>query len=84
MAKEKATITLDRAKAEAARTALGAPSTSAAIDIPLDRVLHAERLRQDVAAYTTSGPDAAEEAIALVADVSGLADDTDWAQTTSS
>jgi hypothetical protein len=37
-------------------------------------------LRRDVAAYTTSGPDAAEEEIALVADVSGLADDTDWAE----
>ena len=39
MAKEKATITLDRAKAAAARALLGVESTSEVIDMALDQLI---------------------------------------------
>jgi hypothetical protein len=78
MAKEKVTITLDRAKANHARALLATRSTSETIDLALDRLIHAERLRRDVAAYRRIPPTAPETAIAPVADASGLADETDW------
>jgi hypothetical protein len=48
MAREKVTITLDRSKAERARSLLGAASTSQIIDLALERLIRAERLRRDV------------------------------------
>lgn len=78
MAKEKVTVTLDRAKAERARTLLAAASTSAVIDLALDRLIAAERLRKDIEAYRRIPPDKSEESLALLADTSALADDTDW------
>jgi hypothetical protein len=78
MAKEKATITLDRAKAAAARAMVGAGSTSEVIDLALDRLIRAERLRADIAAYRQEPPTQAEVGLALLADTSSLADDTDW------
>src|SRR5256885_15319804 len=51
MAREKARGTLDRRKVEEARALIGKKSTSAVIDIALDRLLRAERLRRDVEAY---------------------------------
>ncbi len=78
MAKEKVTITLDRAKADHARALLAARSTSEAIDLALDRLIDAERLRRDIAAYSRIPPTGPEGAIALLADTSGLADETDW------
>jgi hypothetical protein len=78
MAKEKVTITLDRSKANRARALVGAPSTSEAIDIALDRLIDAERLRRDVAAYRRIPPTGAETTIASLVDVSGLGDETDW------
>ena len=75
MAKEKATITLDRAKAAAARAIVGASSTSEVIDVALDRL---GRLHADIAAYAREPATGAEAALALRADTSGLADDTDW------
>ncbi len=78
MAKERVTITLDRAKAEHARALLAARSTSEAIDIALDRLIKAERLRRDIAAYRQVPPTGPEVAIALQAGTSGLADETDW------
>jgi hypothetical protein len=78
MAKEKATITLDRAKAAAARAIVGATSTSEVIDLALDRLIRAERLRADIAAYRQNPPTGTEAEVAQLADTSGLADDTDW------
>jgi hypothetical protein len=78
MAKEKVTITLDRAKANHARTLVAARSTSETIDLALDRLIDAERLRRDIAAYHRIPPTAQEAAIAVLGDTSGLADETDW------
>lgn len=78
MAKEKVTITLDRAKADRARGLVAARSTSEVIDLALDRLIDGERLRRDIAAYRRKPPDAAERTIALLADTSSLADQTDW------
>jgi hypothetical protein len=52
MAREKATITLDRAKATEVQRLTGAGSTSEAIDLALTRLITIERLRRDVEAYT--------------------------------
>lgn len=78
MAKEKVTITLDRAKADHARALLAARSTSETIDVALDRLIGAEQLRRDIAAYRRIPPSAADADLALLADTSGLADETDW------
>ena len=78
MAKDKVTITLDRAKAAAARDVVGVDSTSEVIDIALDRLLRAERLRTDILAYQQMPPTQSEMDLAGLADTSGLADDTDW------
>jgi len=79
MAKEKATITVDRAKLAEARSLLGVTSASAAIDIALSEVIRRARLRRDMEAYTTRPPTAEEVALGeTVADWSDLADDTDW------
>lgn len=78
MAKEKVTITLDRAKADNARALVAARSTSEVIDLALDRLIDTERLRRDIAAYGRIPPTQSEAAIALLADTSGLADETNW------
>ncbi len=77
MAKQKVTITLDRSKAEEARALLGAGSTSEVIDRALDRLIHAERLRRDIAAYRRVPPTEEEVALASLA-AGGLDDDADW------
>lgn len=51
MAKAKATITVDREKVDRARELTDAISTSAVIDVALDRLIRAEVLRRDVEAY---------------------------------
>jgi acyl CoA:acetate/3-ketoacid CoA transferase alpha subunit len=79
MAKQKTTITVERHKVDEARRLTGAASTSAAIDLALDRLIRTERLRKDIAAYTGAPP--TEEEVALAGTVppwSDLADDTDW------
>lgn len=63
MAREKATITLDRAKADTARSLIRATSISETVDVALDRLIRSEQLRRDVAAYTTDPPAADELAI---------------------
>lgn len=78
MAKDKVTITLDRAKADRARALLSARSTSEAIDLALDRLIDSERIRGDIEAYRRVPPTGSELAIAALADTSGLTDDTDW------
>jgi Arc/MetJ family transcription regulator len=80
MAKEKVTITLDRRVAEEAQALTGAHSTSETIDIALNRLVRAERLRRDILAYQQTPPTAEERALAGLADFAALAeDDTDWA-----
>lgn len=79
MAKEKATITVDPGKVEEARSLVGARSTSALIDVALDRLIRAERLRRDVAAYRATPPTDAELALAELAATGQLDDNTDWA-----
>jgi len=78
MAKEMATITIDRAIAARAREVSGARTTSEVVDIALDQLIRAERLRADVAAYQGVPPTEVEVDLALLGDTSGLADDTDW------
>jgi hypothetical protein len=51
MAREKATITLDREKVRAAMELTDRRSMSDVIDLALGRLVHAERLRHDIAAY---------------------------------
>jgi hypothetical protein len=79
MAKEKTTITIERRKVDEARRLTGSSSTSAIIDLALDRLIWSERLRQDIAAYTGSPPTAEEVALAAIdPSWSDLTDDTDW------
>jgi hypothetical protein len=78
MAKEKATITIDRTKAALALEISGARSTSEVVDLALDQLIRAERLRADIAAYQGAPPTAAELELALLGDTTGLVDDTDW------
>jgi len=78
MAKQKVTITLDRAKADEARALVGSASTSEVIDVALGRLIRAERLRRDIDAYRRVPPTDTDLLVALQADTSGLADDTDW------
>jgi hypothetical protein len=79
MAKNKVTITLDRSKAELARGLVGANSTSEVIDLALERLILAERLRQDVEAYRRVPQTSDELALADQATRDGLSDDVDWA-----
>ena len=78
MAKEKVTITLDRSKADSARSLLGASSTSETIDLALDHIIHTERLRHDVAAYRRVPLTDDEVQFALLVATSDLEDETDW------
>jgi len=78
MAIEKATITLDRGKAAAARALLGVGSTSEVIDLALDQLIHAERLRADIAAYQRVPATQDEVALAASGEAGGIGDDTDW------
>jgi len=79
MTKQRATITVERAKVDEVRRLTGAASTSAAIEVALDRLIRAERLRGDVTAYTGSPPTDAEIALATTTPQwDDLADETDW------
>lgn len=51
MARDKATVTLDRAKVRDAMDLTGGSSMSEVIDIALDRLIRSEQLRRDVVAY---------------------------------
>jgi hypothetical protein len=77
--REKTTITVDRARLDAARVACGNVSASKAIDIALDRLLRTERLRSDLLAYGVLPPTPDEIAIGrLRPDYADIEDDTDW------
>jgi hypothetical protein len=79
MAKDKATITVDRAKLSEARALLGVSSASAAIDVALSELIRRRRVLHDVNAYSRIPPTADEIALGRVRpDWSELADDTDW------
>lgn len=78
MAKDKATITIDRAKADRARSLVGARSLSDTIDVALDRILREERLRSDVAAYRAHPQTAGEIALSSIGQAGELDDDVDW------
>lgn len=79
MAKRKTTITVERHKVDEVRRLTGAASTSAAIDVALDRLIRTERLRKDLAAYAAAPPTDEEIALAAVTPSwDTLADDTDW------
>jgi hypothetical protein len=79
MAREKVTITADRRKLDSAMAATGARSTSDAIDMALDTLLRADRIRRDVEAYRELPPTSDETAIARTPRPwADLTDDTDW------
>lgn len=75
MAKEKATVTLDRAKVEEARALIDGRSMSQVIDVALDRLIRAERLRRDVRAYARQAQNPAEAAVGDLAVTFDLDDD---------
>ena len=75
MARQKATVTLDRDKVEEARVLIGGRSMSEVIDVALDRLIRTERLRRDVEAYTHQPQDRAELGIADLAVSFDLDDD---------
>lgn len=79
MAREKATITVDRAKLERVRALTGASSASQAIDLALAEVIRLDRLRTDIAAYRKQP--SSDDEIGLAQQRRGwsdLDDDTDW------
>jgi len=79
MAKRKATITVDGEKLAEARRLTRGSSNSGTIDIALDRLIHQERLRHDLAAYAKHPPSDEDAALAQSSvDWRELADDTDW------
>lgn len=57
MARDKATITVDRAKVDQAMALTNYETTSGVIDHALDRLIRAEILRRDVTAYRDSPED---------------------------
>ncbi len=63
MAREKATVTLDREKVRHAMSLTGERTMSEVIDMALDRLIHDEQLRSDIAAYRRMPPTAEERAL---------------------
>jgi hypothetical protein len=79
MARSKATITLDKAKASRATALIGGKSLSETIDVALDRLIRAEQLRHDLVAYGRPSPDDLELALAdLPVDFDLGDDDVDY------
>jgi Bacterial antitoxin of type II TA system, VapB len=66
MVRRKATITLDRQKATDAMALLEMHTMSEVIDLALTRLIEAERLRRDVAAYGQTPPTDADIALAEI------------------
>ena len=75
MVRDKATITLDRAKARDAMGLTGDRSMSEVIDTALDRLIRSERLRRDVAAYASQREDQRDVALGDLPVVLDLDDD---------
>jgi hypothetical protein len=79
MARDKATITVDRAKLDRVRELTGAASASQAIDIALGELVRLDRVRKDIAAYRKLPPSDEEIDLTLRGrDWTDLEDDTDW------
>ena len=79
IAREKATITVDREKLSEARAMLGVPSASAAIDVALSELIRRHRLRNDLKAHAGTPPTAEEATLGVSSSHwDDLADDTDW------
>ena len=79
VAREKATITVDRAKLALVRELTGAPSASEAIDLALSELIRLDRIRRDISAYAAVPQTDDERAIARTTPSwRDLADDTDW------
>ena len=64
MAREKATITLDREKVARAQALIGGRSMSDVVDVALERLITIEQLRRDVEAYGGSPLSVDELAVA--------------------
>lgn len=64
MAREKATVTIDRDKLEQARALIRVRTMSETIDVALDRLIQGEQLRHDVAAYKREPLTAGERELA--------------------
>lgn len=64
MVREKATITIDRDVVRLAMELTDRRSMSDVIDLALSRLVHAERLRRDIAAYRGTPSTDAERALA--------------------
>ena len=75
MARYKATITLDRSKVAKAALLIGERTMSEVVDVALDRLIHAEELRRDIAAYARLPFGADELAVADLAVEFDLADE---------
>jgi hypothetical protein len=75
MARDKATITLDRAKVARAASLIGERTMSDVVDVALDRLIHAEELRRDIAAYSRVPLGVAELAVADLVVEFDLADE---------
>jgi hypothetical protein len=79
MARDKATITVDRVKLEQVRALTGASSASQAIDLALAEVIRLDRVRKDIAAYRRQP--SSDDEIGLAQRRPGWSDvddDTDW------
>lgn len=76
MGSEKATLTLDRAKMAEAKRLIGGRSMSQVVDVALDRLIRAERLKADVAAYGAR-PGSVDEVVLGDLEVSFDLDDDD-------
>jgi hypothetical protein len=80
MPKQKTTGTVERRKVDEVQRLTGAASTSAAIDLALDRLIRTERLRRDIVAYTGAPPSEDEIALGTITPAwTDLGDETDWA-----
>ena len=75
MAREKATVTIDRDKLERAKELIQVRTMSEAIDVALDRLIRSEQLRRDVAAYAQEPLTADELPLADVPLAFDLGDD---------
>ena len=75
MARGKATITLDRDKVATAIELVGGRSMSEVVDLALDRLIRAERLRRDIEAYGGTPPTKGEMALGRLPLVLDLDDD---------
>ena len=75
MGRDKATITLDRAKVAKAASLIGERTMSDVVDIALDRLIHAEELRRDIATYASLPFGADELVVADLAVEFDLADE---------